>query len=42
VVFDNKGLAGINFRWKFDDMFASMIAEDHDLNHNGHLEFDEV
>jgi ABC-type uncharacterized transport system substrate-binding protein len=38
VVFDDKGLAGIKVRWKFDDMFASMIAEDHDLNHNGKLE----
>ncbi len=42
VVFDDKGLAGIRIRWKFDDMFAGMIAEDHDRNHNGHLEHDEV
>lgn len=31
VVFDEKGLAGIKARRKFDDMFVSMIAEDHDL-----------
>ena len=42
VVFDDKGLAGIKVRWKFDDMFASMIAEDHDLNRNGKLEPSEV
>lgn len=42
AVFDAKGLAGIQVRWKFDDMFASMIAEDHDLNHNGKLEAAEV
>ena len=40
--FDDKGLAGIKVRWKFDDMFASMIAEDHDLNRNGKLEADEI
>lgn len=38
VVFDEKGLAGIKVRWKFDDMFA----EDHDLNRNGKLEAGEV
>ena len=32
AVFDDKGLAGFRMWWKFDDMFASMIAEDHDLN----------
>jgi len=42
IVFDEKGLAGINIRWKLDDMFASMIAEDHDRNHNGTLEPAEV
>ena len=42
VVFDEKGLAGIKVRWKFDDMFASMIAEDHDINRNGKLETSEV
>jgi ABC-type uncharacterized transport system substrate-binding protein len=42
VVFDGKGLAGIKVRWKFDDMFASMIAEDHDLNRNGKFEPAEI
>ena len=42
AVFDDKGLAGIRVRWKFDDMFANMIAEDHDRNHNGQLEPSEV
>ena len=42
VVFDDKGLSGIRVRWKFDDMFASMIAEDHDVNRNGKLEAEEV
>jgi ABC-type uncharacterized transport system substrate-binding protein len=42
LVFDEKGLAGIKVRWKMDDMFASMITEDHDQNRNGTLEPDEV
>jgi ABC-type uncharacterized transport system substrate-binding protein len=42
VVFDEKGLAGIKVCWKFDDMFTSMIAEDHDLNRNGKFEPSEV
>ena len=42
AAFDDKGLAGFHVRWKFDDMFAGMIAEDHDRNHNGRLEPDEV
>ena len=42
VVFDEKGLSGIKVRWKFDDMFASMIAEDHDINRNGKFETNEI
>jgi ABC-type uncharacterized transport system substrate-binding protein len=42
VVFDDNGLAGFRVSWKFDDMFATMIAEDYDLNRNGILEADEV
>lgn len=42
VVFDDKGLAGLKVSWKFDDMFATMIAEDYDLDRNGILEKDEV
>ncbi len=42
VAFDEKGMAGIRVHWKFDDMFAGMIAEDHDVNKNGKLEPAEV
>jgi ABC-type uncharacterized transport system substrate-binding protein len=42
VVFDQKGLAGIKVRWIFDDMFASMISEDHDINRNGKFEANEI
>lgn len=42
AVFDDNGLAGFRMWWKFDDMFASMIAEDHDLNRNGQFEPNEV
>ncbi|MCP4688719.1 MAG: DUF1007 family protein [Desulfobacterales bacterium] len=42
VVFDDKGLAGVRVRWKFDDMFAAMIAEDYDSDKNGSLEPPEV
>ncbi|MGD8847859.1 MAG: DUF1007 family protein [Desulfobacteraceae bacterium] len=42
VVFDDEGLAGVKVRWKFDDMFASMIAEDHDINRNGKFEANEI
>lgn len=42
VLFDQKGMAGIRVRWKFDDMFASMIADDHDRDRNGTLDADEV
>ncbi len=42
IVFDEKGLAGIKVIWIMDDMFASMITQDHDLNKNGRLEEKEV
>ncbi len=42
VMFDDDGLAGVKIRWKFDDMFASMISEDYDRNRNGQLEPGEV
>lgn len=42
AVFDAKGVAGFKIRWKFDEMFAVMIAEDYDKNQNGLLEDDEV
>ena len=42
IVFDDKGLSGIQVNWLFDDMFSSMIANDHDLNKNNSLEPEEV
>jgi ABC-type uncharacterized transport system substrate-binding protein len=39
---DEKGMAGFYVNWEFDDMFSSMICEDHDLNKNGILEKSEV
>ncbi len=42
IIFDEKGVAGFNVHWKFDDMFSSMICEDHDVNKNGILEKTEV
>lgn len=40
IVFNDKGLAGFNIRWEFDDMFSTMISDD--LNKNGVLEKTEV
>lgn len=42
VQFDEKGLAGIKVSWEFDDMFASMVAQDHDLDRDGRLDPMEV
>lgn len=42
IVFDEKGMAGFNVHWEFDDMFSNMICEDHDMNKNGILEKIEV
>ena len=42
ILFDDGGLAGIKVRWEFDDMFANMIAEDHDVDRDGQLEAKEV
>ena len=42
VIFDESGLSGIKVFWQFDDMFSSMIINDHDLNQNGRFEPDEV
>lgn len=42
ILFDDKGVAGFNVHWKFDDMFSNMICEEHDLNKNGALENREV
>ncbi|MCK5312904.1 MAG: DUF1007 family protein [Desulfobacteraceae bacterium] len=42
IVFDEKGLAGFNMEWEFDDMFTSMILGDYDVNKNQILEKNEV
>ncbi len=42
VVFNEKGMSGFNVVWEFDDMFSTMICDDHDLNKNGVLEKTEV
>lgn len=42
VVFDQKGLAGFEIRWTFDEMFSSMIILDFDKNHNGRFERTEI
>jgi len=42
VVFDDNGLSGIQVNWQFDDMFSSMIANDHDLDKNNSLDPEEV
>jgi len=38
VVFDEKGLAGVQVNWVFDEMFSSMIILDFDKNGNGKFE----
>jgi ABC-type uncharacterized transport system substrate-binding protein len=42
LLFDEKGMAGVRVWWKFDDMFASMIIEEHDKNRNGKFEAGEI
>ena len=42
VVFDEKGLAGFEVKWVFDEMFSNMIIHDFDKNRNGHLEPSEI
>lgn len=42
AAFDEKGLARIEVRWKFDDMFSGMIAMDHDIDGDGALSPAEV
>jgi len=34
VVFDEKGLAGFELKWVFDDMFSNMIINDFDQYDN--------
>ncbi|MBU1340488.1 MAG: DUF1007 family protein [Proteobacteria bacterium] len=42
IVFDEKGMTGFNVCWEFDDMFSTMICDDHDKNKNKILEDAEV
>lgn len=42
LAFDDKGLAGIGVNWLMDEMFTSMILEDHDRNGNGQIDPPEV
>ncbi len=42
IVTNGKGLTGFNIYWEFDEMFSTMICDDHDLNKNGILEEAEV
>ncbi len=42
IVFDDNGLAGFNIQWEFDEMFTSMIVEDHDKNRNKMFEAKEI
>ena len=42
VAFDDKGLSGIKVCWHFDDMFAAMVIEEHDVNRNGKFEENEI
>jgi len=42
IVFDDKGLAGFEVQWKFDEMFSTMIVGDYDKNQNRCLEPDEI
>ena len=41
IVFDEKGLAGVQVNWVFDEMFSSMIILDFDKNGNGRFELSE-
>ena len=42
VVFDEKGLAGVQVNWVFDEMFSSMMILDFDKNGNGRFEPSEI
>ena len=42
VVFDEKGLAGVQINWVFDEMFSSMIILDFDKNGNRRFEPSEI
>jgi len=38
IDFDDKGMAGMQVRWVFDEMFSSMTVDEFDQNHNGRFE----
>ncbi len=42
IIFDEKGLAGFNIHWTFDEMFSVMICEDFDEDKNGKLSKKEI
>ena len=42
VIFDEKGLAGVQVDWVFDEMFSSMMILDFDKNGNGCFESAEI
>ncbi len=42
VVFDEKGLAGVQVNWVFDEMFSSMMILDFDKNRNRRFEPAEI
>ena len=42
IVFDSKGLAGIEVKWVFDEFFSNMIVTDYDQNRNHKLENAEI
>lgn len=42
IFFDQRGLAGIQAKWVFDEFFSNMIVNDFDRNHNGKFENSEI
>jgi len=42
IVFNEKGLANINLKWVFDEMFSGMIIYEFDKNKNGKFEASEI
>lgn len=42
AVFDEKGLAGFEEYWEFDEMFSTMIVEEHDKNRDGIFDDEEI
>jgi ABC-type uncharacterized transport system substrate-binding protein len=40
--FDQKGLAGIDVEWSFDEMFTQMLVTENDLNRDQHFDAREI